>query len=101
MSYNFSSQRYAVSSYSCSTTSSDSGTRTMGKAYEATAHTDPSGTRIHTTSRNLGGPMIEETRYYDSEGNQVLEGGKTIKDSSRQVGRIESVEEIDDEDTGK
>jgi hypothetical protein len=46
-------------------------------------------------SQNLGELPVQETRYYDSEGNQVLEDGRTLGDA-KPVGRIEAVEDVDE-----
>jgi len=53
---------------------------------------------VQTTSQNLGEPAVQETRFFDAEGREVLEGGRTVGAGRGQVGRIEGVEEVGDED---
>jgi hypothetical protein len=81
-------------SYSSSSSSFNNG-ESRGTTYQSTSHSDPSGTRVQTMSQNLGELPVQETRYYDSEGNQVLEDGRTLGDA-KPVGRIEAVEDVDE-----
>jgi len=40
---------------------------------------------------------VQETRYFDSEGREVLEDGRTLGAGAREVGRIQGVEEVEEE----
>lgn len=64
-------------------------------------HSDPSGTHVQTTSQNIGEPAIQETRRYDSEGRQILEDGRILSQGARVAGRIQGIEEVEDDDTKK
>jgi hypothetical protein len=93
-----SSQNYSYTSSSASYSSSTPfNGRETGHAYQESTHSDPSGTRVQTTSQKLGELPIQETRYFDSEGRQVLEGGRTVGSSAKEAGRIQSVEDVQDE----
>src|ERR1700733_7956918 len=73
-----SNQTYSsYSSTSYSATSSINGQRT-GTAYQRTTSSGPGGTTVNMRSQNLGEPMVEETRNYDSAGNQILEDGRVV-----------------------
>ncbi|KAE8441736.1 hypothetical protein EG329_004522 [Mollisiaceae sp. DMI_Dod_QoI] len=71
-----SSFSYTSSSYSTSSSSQDG--QRIGQAHHQTTSSNPSGTTVHTRSQNLGEPVIQETRRYDSEGNQILGDGRTL-----------------------
>jgi hypothetical protein len=83
-----SSSNYSYSSSSFTSSTSFSGGQGTGQAYQSTTHSDPSGTRVQTTSQNLGEPPVQETRHYDADGRQVLDGGRTLGQGSER-GRIE------------
>lgn len=51
-----------------------------------TTHTDDSGTTVKTAHQNLGEPVMQEERRFDSEGRQIVGGS----DANR---RIEDVDE--------
>lgn len=40
---------------------------------------------------------MQETRYFDSQGREVLEDGRTLGTGAREAGRIQGVEEVDEE----
>jgi len=86
---------YSYSSSSFSSQTSSNG-QTTGGTYQQTMQSNPSGTRIQSTSQNLGEPAVQETRYFDSEGRQVLEDGRTIGPSRLDVGKIQSIEDAED-----
>ena len=54
--------------------SSSSGGQSTGTHRTHQSVTNPSGTTIKTSSRNNGEPVYEETRKYDSQGRELLEG---------------------------
>jgi len=91
------SYSYTSSSSSYSSSSTSNG-QTTGQAYRETTHSNPSGTRVQTTSRNLGEMPVQETRYFDDEGREVLEDGRTLGTGKREgeAGRIMGVEELDE-----
>jgi len=68
---------YSFSSSYSSSTSSHNGQAT-GQAYQQTTSSTPSGITVHTRAQNLGEPVIQEIRRFDSEGRQVLEDGRTL-----------------------
>ena len=40
---------------------------------------DPTnGTTVHSSTQNLGEPVVQETRHYDPQGRELLEGGGGI-----------------------
>jgi hypothetical protein len=49
------------------------------------------------TAQQLGQPAVQESRYYDAEGRQILEDGKVLGQSAQSTGseqrRIEDVSE--------
>jgi hypothetical protein len=96
-----SSQSYQYATYISSSSTTENGVQRTGRAYQETSHVDPSGARVQTTSQNLGELAVQETRYYDAEGNQVLSGGKKLRGGQTPQGRIEAVEDVDDEEAGK
>jgi hypothetical protein len=38
---------------------------------------------------------VQETRYFDSEGREVLEDGRTLGMGAKEAGRIQGVEEVE------
>jgi len=84
-------------SFSTSTSSTSNG-HTTGHAQRTTMHSNPSGTRVETTSQNLGGRPVQETRYFDAQGREVPNGGRSVEGSVREQGRIT---EIEDGEEGK
>jgi hypothetical protein len=79
----------------------DDGVRRSGTAYQETSHVDPSGARVQTTSQNLGEPAVQETKYYDAQGNQVLNDGRRIGGVQAPQGKIEEIGEADDQEAEK
>jgi len=45
--------------------------------------------------------VVQETRYFDGEGREVLEGGRTVGAGRGEVGRIQGVEEVGEVESGK
>jgi hypothetical protein len=90
-----SSYSYSSSTYS-STSTTRNGQRT-GQAYQQQTSSDPSGTAMHMTAQQLGQPAVQESRYYDAEGRQILEDGRVLGQSAQSAGseqrRIEDVSE--------
>lgn len=68
-----SSSTFTSSTYSYSSSGTSNGQQVTGERHAHQAYTDPSGTTVKTASQNLGEPMMQETRQYDSEGRQLLE----------------------------
>lgn len=62
------------SSFSFSSSSSvngqQSGYRTVRQSY-----TDGSGTTVRSATQNAGQPAVQQTRRYDAQGRELLEGG--------------------------
>jgi hypothetical protein len=58
-----------------------------------TTSSSPSGTRVQTVSQNLGEPIVHKTRQFDSEGRQILEDGRALRQgtSGSEARRIEDV----------
>jgi hypothetical protein len=52
---------------------------------------------MHMTAQQLGRPAVQESRYYDAEGRQILEDGRVLGQSVQTAGseqrRIEDVSE--------
>lgn len=72
-----SSNTFTTSSFSYSTSSSSSsnGEQTTGHRSTHQSNTDPvHGTTVQSTSQNLGEPAVQETRHYDPQGRELLEG---------------------------
>jgi len=67
-----------------------------GQVYRQTTSSDPTGTTVQTASQNLGEPAVHETRYYDSEGRQVLEGGRVLGQGNT-AGEARRIEDVTDE----
>jgi len=65
-----------------------------------TTSSNPSGTKIQTTSHNLGEPAVHETRYYDAQGNQILEGGRVLGQSNAGA-ETRRIEDVTDEHDGE
>lgn len=80
----------------------DDGGRRTGSAYQETSHVDPSGARIQTTSQNIGEPAVQETRYFDAQGNEVFGDGKGVGGAqAAPQGRIEDISDADDQEAEK
>jgi hypothetical protein len=67
-----------------------------GQAYRQTVHSDPRGTTVQTASQNLGEPAVHETRNYDSDGRQILEGGRVLGQGNS-GGENRRIEDVTDE----
>jgi hypothetical protein len=65
-----------------------------------TTSSDPTGTKVQTASQNLGEPTVRETRYYDAEGRQILEGGRVLGhgNTGGETMRIEDVTDEQEDD---
>jgi hypothetical protein len=94
-----SQQSYQYASFSTSSSTTDNGVQRSGSAYQKISCADPSGARVQTTSQELGGPVVQETRFYDAEGREVVDGGRRIGGAQQAPpqARIESVEDDDEE----
>ncbi|TVY82280.1 hypothetical protein LSUE1_G006280 [Lachnellula suecica] len=88
---------YSYSSSSTFTSSSSNGGQRSGQAYKSTTSSDPSGTRVQTTSQTLGEPAMQETRHYNSEGKQILEGGRVLGQGNESAGNARRIEDVTDE----
>jgi hypothetical protein len=96
-----SSQNYTYTSQTFYSSSSTSNGQKSGHAYHQTTHSDPYGTHVQTTSQNLGEPPVQDIRSFDSAGRPIAESGRTIGAGSRDAGRIQAVEEVEDEKARK
>jgi len=94
-----SSQSFTSTSYSSFSSSSSTNGQTQGSRHVHESHTDPSGTTTRTSSQRNGGPVVEETRSYDSQGRELLEGapGTTGQSRIQDAGDVE-VEDVTDAD---
>lgn len=79
----------------------DDGVHRTGSAYQETSHVDPSGARVQTTSQKLGELPVQETRYYDAQGNQLFSDGRQIGGAQAPQGKIEDVTDEDDQEAEK
>lgn len=95
------SQTYSYTTSSSYSSRTSSHGQTTGQAYQQTTHSDPSGSRVQTRSQNLGNAAVEETRYFDSQGREVFEDGKMPGISARETGRIQDVEDVEEEQSKK
>lgn len=64
---------FTSASFSYSSSSSNVDGQVSGHQSAQSSVTDASGTRVTSTSQNLGEPEVRETRHFDSQGRQ-LEG---------------------------
>lgn len=95
MSNFFSSVISSSVSYSFSSTSNNG--QRSGQAYRHESHSTPEGTSTRTTSQKLGGPMVQETRHYDSNGRELLGSGQPHnRPAIQQQSSGAVVEELDD-----
>ena len=94
-------QHYQYSSYTSTSSTMGDRVRRTGSAYRETLHVDPSGARMQTTSQNLGERPVQETRYYDAQGNQVFGNGRRIGGAQAVQGKIEDVTDADDQEAEK
>lgn len=87
-----SSTSYSSVSYSSTTSTSSNGgpPQVSGERHAQTSQTDASGTKVSTASQILGEPAVTETRTYDQEGRNLIDGatregvgmGRRIEDIS-------------------
>jgi hypothetical protein len=56
-------------------TSSDGSTTTSHRTTQQTTSDPTNGTTVHTSRQNNGEPAVQETRHYDSQGRETIEGG--------------------------
>lgn len=93
------------SSFSFSSSTSSNGSYRTGQSFNRTSYSDPSGSQVQTTSQRLGEPAVQETRVFDGEGRQVLEGGRTVgrkrlgegkREVPEGVGKVLAIEEVVD-----
>ena len=70
-----SSSTFTSSSVSYSSSSTTSDGQTTGHRSMQQTTTDPTnGTTVQSSTQNLGEPEVRETRHYDSQGRELLEG---------------------------
>ncbi|KAF4553695.1 Hypothetical protein D9617_6g094270 [Elsinoe fawcettii] len=60
------------SSYSTSTTANG---QTTGSQHSQFSSGNPQGTTVHTTSQHNGEVPVTETKQYDAQGRELLNGG--------------------------
>ncbi|GAB7339362.1 hypothetical protein MBLNU457_6004t1 [Dothideomycetes sp. NU457] len=82
---------YSYSSSSSFSSSSTSNGQTTGSHHSQHTVTDPSGTKVKTVSGDIGGPTYEDSRSYDSQGHELLEGSDSSS-AGRNQPRIQDVE---------
>lgn len=87
-----SSNTFSSSSVSYSTSSSSSSTsnngQTTGYRTMQQSSSDPvNGTTVRSATQNLGEPAVQETRHYDAQGRELLEGAGSAggADTSRRI----------------
>ncbi|KAI5201678.1 hypothetical protein E4T39_05184 [Aureobasidium subglaciale] len=91
------SSNFTNSSYTFSSSSSSNNGQTTGATRSTISHTNPDGTSVRTTQQNLGGPTIEETRHYDSQGREQLGLPQSTTDQRRlKDSEVEDVTEESD-----
>ena len=90
------SSSFTSSSYSFSSSSTNNNGQTTGTTRTTQSHTNPEGTSVRTTSQNIGGPTIEETRHYDSQGREQLGLPSASTRDQHRLQEIE-VEDVTDE----
>ncbi|KAF7185108.1 hypothetical protein HII31_13383 [Pseudocercospora fuligena] len=84
-------------SYSSSSSSSTSDGVTTGTRSAQHVYTDPQGnTTVKTANQNMGEPMIQDTRHFDSSGQERVGAlGSSGASASRRI------EDVSDEDQAK
>ena len=69
------STSFSSVSFSSSSTSTTSNGQTTGHRSMQQTTTDPTnGTTVQTSTQNVGEPEVRETRHYESQGRELLEG---------------------------
>ena len=86
---NFSSSSYTSFSSVSSSSGSTNGGRS-GQTYSSHSTSGPQGTTTHTTTQILGQPAVQETKHYDNQGRQLLDGGFNAASSNQR--RIQDIE---------
>lgn len=96
-----SSERHAASYTSHTTTqhTPGGGTQRTGAAYATRADADEAGARVSTTSQRLGEPAVQETRWWDAAGREVV-GGRTVG-GGRAQGRVVGVGDDEEGEGGR
>lgn len=83
---------FSSSSYSYSSSSSNDNGQVSGHRHVQQSVTDSSGnTTTQSASQKLGEPVIQETRQYDSQGQELLGSGSGGSSSRR-------IEDVSDKD---
>ena len=85
-----------------STSSSNIDGNVTGQSFSRSVVSDPSGTKVTTSTQNAGEPAVEETRHYDSQGRELSggAGGRAIErvsDEEQARRDAEYEERIEDE----
>ncbi|KAF2719204.1 hypothetical protein K431DRAFT_305364 [Polychaeton citri CBS 116435] len=91
---NQSSSTFTSYSYSSSSSSSNNNGNVTGSRQTEQSFTDPSGTKVTSATQNMGEPIIQESREYDSQGRELLTGSGSTGDNNR---RIEDVTDVEQE----
>ena len=104
-SYSFTS---SSSSNTTSTNAAGEQTTTGHRTSQQTTSDPTNGTTVHTSTQNMGEPAVQETKHYDPQGRELLEGGSSsggrrIEDVSdaKQAERDAEYEERMDEEYAK
>jgi len=84
------SSTFSSSSYSFSSSSSSSNGQSTGHRSVQQSHSNPSGTTVQSASQNLGEPVVQQTRRYDAQGRELLEG-------ANDTGAQRRIEDVTDE----
>ncbi|QIX01891.1 hypothetical protein AMS68_007408 [Peltaster fructicola] len=95
---NFSSSSYSYSSSSSSTTNG----QTTGFSSHQQIQSNPSGTTVTSSSQNLGEAARHETRQYDAQGRELIDGpagaqSNRISDAEQAQRDAEYEERIEEE----
>lgn len=69
-----SNSHFSSSSYSYSTSSSTNNGQTSGQSSFKQVNSNPSGTTVTSSAQNLGEPARHETRHYDAQGRELIDG---------------------------
>lgn len=86
-------------SISFSSSSSTQDGQTTGQSRSQHVVRDPSGTTVTSNSQSHGEPAMRETRHYDTQGRELLNGGAgdRITDADQEEKDREYEERIEDE----
>ncbi|KAF2102070.1 hypothetical protein NA57DRAFT_73506 [Rhizodiscina lignyota] len=95
--WNYKSSSFSSFSSSSSYSNRDGNVKSSGTRNATYSNTDGSGTTVKTASQNLGEPVIQEVRRFDSSGREVPTLESTGAGSDRMIGtgnnRVEDVTE--------